>query len=69
VRKWIATVLVAGLVALSSQPATGAVRVTYDRVGDAPSSIDVVRARYSYGDGQVRVLARIPNLGRSGRPP
>lgn len=65
-RKKIAAALVAGLVALSSQPASGATRITYDRVGDAPPRIDVVRARYSYGDGHVRVLARIPDLGRSG---
>lgn len=37
-----------------------------DPVRDAPAHIDVTRAVYTHSQSRVRVVARIPELGRSG---
>ncbi|WP_243056262.1 hypothetical protein [Nocardioides sp. SR21] len=37
-----------------------------DSRNDAPARIDVSRATYTHAQEQVRVVARIPNLGRGG---
>ena len=51
---------------LAASPAYAETKVKPDQAGDAPAAIDVTRARYTHGDGRVRVVARIPGLGGSG---
>ncbi len=48
-------------------PAHAETKIRQDRADDPPTKIDITRARYSYGDDQVRVVARIPQLGRAGK--
>lgn len=63
----LAAAVVAVLLAVTApSPAHAATVVRDDRSGDAPARIDITAARYSHGDGVVKVLARIPNLGRAG---
>ncbi|MGB0101049.1 MAG: hypothetical protein WBP61_12295 [Nocardioides sp.] len=38
-----------------------------DARGDAPARIDVSRATYTHSQDRVRVVARIPELGRAGK--
>lgn len=59
----MAVVLIASLGASAAHAET---RGKSDRVQDAPATIDITRARYSHSDDQVRVRARIPDLGPAG---
>jgi hypothetical protein len=52
---------------LLGTPAQAATVVKEDRANDAPARIDIRRVTYAYGDGQVKVRARIPQLGRAGK--
>lgn len=51
---------------LVGSPARAETRTKADRTDDAPARIDITRARYSYGNDRVKVVARIPKLGRVG---
>jgi len=54
------------LLAAAVSPATAETVERDDRRGDAPAAIDVVQATYSHTHHRVRVVARVPDLGRSG---
>ena len=63
----LAIVMAVVLIAtLGTSAAHAETRVRTDRVGDAPSTLDVTRVRYAHADHQVRVRARIPDLGAAG---
>lgn len=63
----LAIVMAVVLIAtLGASAAHAEPRVRSDRVADAPAAIDVTRVRYSHADHQVRVRARIPDLGAAG---
>lgn len=47
-------------------PAAAETVVRRDATGDAPDRIDTTRAAYAHGQHRVRVIARVPELGRSG---
>ena len=58
---------VVALLVCSTGAAHAAVAIRDDATGDAPAAIDIKQAQYSYGDGRVRVVSAVPDLGRYGR--
>lgn len=61
---------VIGSLALASSlaaPASAQTATREDPRGDAPRRIDITRVRYTHLSDRVRVAARIPDLGASGR--
>jgi len=66
VRELIGIVATTALVVAVAAPARGETVERDDRRGDAPASIDVVHATYSHTHSRVRVVARLPHLGRGG---
>ena len=65
-RSQLGAVAAAVLLAAVVSPATAETVERADRRGDAPAGIDVVHATYSHTRDRVRVVARVPDLGRSG---
>jgi hypothetical protein len=66
VHELIGILAAATLVIAVAAPAAGETVERDDRQGDAPASIDVVHATYSHTHSRVRVVARLPHLGRGG---
>ena len=68
VQELIGIVAAAALVVTAAVVAPAAAETVErdDRRGDAPASIDVVHATYSHTHSRVRVVVRVPDLGRGG---
>ena len=58
--------LLAAMLASAVVPASAETVRRDDPRGDAPARIDVSRATYTHSQHRVRVVARIPSLGRAG---
>lgn len=56
----------AALTGALATPATAETVVRRDPRGDAPDRIDTTRAAYAHGEHRVRVVARVPKLGKAG---
>lgn len=65
IQRFLVLLILVG-VSLAAPPAYAETKVKPDPAGDAPSGIDITRARYTHGDGRVKVFARVPALRRSG---
>lgn len=64
-RRFVTVMVVAGA-CLAAPRAHAETKVKPDPSGDGPAAIDITRARYTHGDGRVKVFARVPALGRAG---
>ncbi|MFC7496772.1 MULTISPECIES: hypothetical protein [unclassified Nocardioides] len=62
---WVAGSILTLMVGAAA-PASAETVVRDDPTGDAPERIDVTRARYTHTDDQIRVVARVPELGDAG---
>ena len=65
IQRFLALLILGGAF-LATPPAYAETKVKPDPSDDAPSGIDITRARYTHGDGRVKVFARVPALRDSG---
>jgi hypothetical protein len=63
----IAVVVASIALSLGVTPALAETKTRVDPADDAPAGIDITLARYSYENGRVSVMARVPHLARRGR--